>query len=212
MKQIDFYLDFVSPFAYLALMRLPEELKGLSYLVHHKPFVLGAVLKTHQNPGPAGIPPKRDWTYRHCAWLGQTLGIPFQMPAQHPFNPIGLMRLALATSNDGSINRHVAATIFQHVFVGGADANAVDRLPGLQAKLNLHHSPQDEAVKAMLRQNTDMAQKAGVFGAPAFVVDGKVFWGFDSLPMLAAYLRGEPWFEAHWNDPAGIQDGLKPVA
>jgi len=30
--------------------------------------------------------------------------------------------------------------------------------------------------------------------------------------MLAAYLRGEPWFEAHWNDPAGIQDGLKPAA
>ena len=44
MKQIDFYLDFVSPFAYLALMRLPEELEGLCYLVHHKPFVLGAVL------------------------------------------------------------------------------------------------------------------------------------------------------------------------
>jgi 2-hydroxychromene-2-carboxylate isomerase len=95
------------------------------------------------------------------------------------------------------------------VFVGGADAHAPERLQALQAGLSLRHSPQDEGVKAMLRQNTEQAQAQGVFGAPAFVVDGKVFWGFDSLPMLGAYLRGDPWFEAHWDDPQGIQDGLK---
>ena len=208
MKHIDFYLDFVSPFAYLALMRLPEELVGISYTVTHRPFVLGAVLKNHQNPGPAGIPPKRDWTYRHCAWLAHSLNIPFQMPAHHPFNPIGLLRLALATSQDGSINRHVATTFFQHVFVGGGDAHAPERLASLQASLTLSHSPQEETVKAMLRQNTEQAQKLGVFGAPAFVVDGKVFWGFDSLPMLAACLRGDPWFDAHWDEPQRVQNGL----
>lgn len=209
MKHIDFYLDFVSPFAYLALERLPQELEGISYTMTHRPFVLGAVLKNHQNPGPAGIPPKRDWTYRHCAWLGHELGIPFQMPARHPFNPIALLRLALATSDDGSINRHVATMFFKHVFVGGGDAQAPERMEALQASLTLRHSPQDEAVKAMLRQNTEQAQAQGVFGAPAFVVDGKVFWGYDSLPMLRAYLRGDPWFSAHWNDPHSIQDGLK---
>ena len=34
----------------------------------------------------------------------------------------------------------------------------------------------------------------GVFGVPAFVVDGKLFWGLDSLPMLRAYLQGDAWF------------------
>jgi hypothetical protein len=27
-------------------------------------------------------------------------------------------------------------------------------------------------------------------------VDGRLFWGVDSLAMVAACLRGDPWFEA----------------
>ena len=48
--------------------------------------------------------------------------------------------------------------------------------------------------KALLRANTEAAQAAGVFGVPAFAVDGKVFWGLDALPMLRAYLEGDAWF------------------
>ena len=47
-----------------------------------------------------------------------------------------------------------------------------------------------------------------LFGVPSFVVDGKVFWGFDALPMLRAYLEGDAWFDAQWtasaNRPVGI--------
>ena len=34
----------------------------------------------------------------------------------------------------------------------------------------------------------------GVFGVPTLLVDGKLFWGLDSLPMLRAYLDGDDWF------------------
>ncbi len=27
------------------------------------------------------------------------------------------------------------------------------------------------------------------------VVDDRLFWGLDALPMLAAYLRGDSWFD-----------------
>jgi len=36
---------------------------------------------------------------------------------------------------------------------------------------------------------------AGVFGVPSLVVDGRLFWGLDSLPMLRRYLEGDAWFE-----------------
>ena len=103
MKHITFYLDFVSPYAWLAFERLPEALEGLSYSVAYQPVLLGALLQQHANPGPAGIVPKRAWTYRHVTWLGHAQGTPLQMPARHPFNPLPLLRQALVrTATPGS--------------------------------------------------------------------------------------------------------------
>ena len=68
MKHITFYLDFLSPYAYLAFEKLPEALEGLSYSVAYKPLLLGALLKQHGTLGPAEVPAKRAWTYRHVHW------------------------------------------------------------------------------------------------------------------------------------------------
>ena len=40
MKTLTFYLDFISPYAYLAFERLPVALQGLSYAVDYKPVLL----------------------------------------------------------------------------------------------------------------------------------------------------------------------------
>ena len=198
MKHITFYLDFVSPYSWLAFQRLPEELEGLSYSVEYRPVLLGALLQQHSNPGPAGIAPKRYWTYRHVLWLGHQHGVPLQMPTQHPFNGLALLRQALACSSDGSINRFVAETLLRHVWVGGHDALDAARLEQLAQELALQLRPESDSdsVKAMLRANTDAAAARGVFGVPAFAVDEQLFWGLDSLPMLRAYLQGDPWFAA----------------
>jgi hypothetical protein len=57
-------------------------------------------------------------------------------------------------------------------------------------------------VKARLKANTDEAIAQGLFGVPTFAVDDKLFWGFDALPMLRAYLAGDGWFADHWQDAA----------
>jgi len=212
MKHITFYLDFVSPYAWLAYERLPDALEGLSYSVSYKPVLLGALLQQHANPGPAGIAPKRDWTYRHVTWLGYAQGTPLQMPARHPFNPLPLLRQALACSDDGSINRYVTGTVLRHVWQGGHDALDASRLADLAALLAEQLRPgQDttsEAPKALLRANTEAATARGVFGVPALEVDGKVFWGYDSLPMLRAYLEGDAWFGQGWESAASVAQGL----
>ncbi len=199
MKHITFYLDFLSPYAWLAFERLPLELEGLSYSVRYRPVLLGALLKQHGNPGPGGITPKRDWTFRHVAWLGHALGIPLTMPARFPFSPLPLLRQALACSDDGSVNRFVAGTVLRHVWADGQDALDPQRLETLAQALAEQTRPgqssTSEAPKALLRANTDAAIAQGVFGVPAFVVDDKLFWGLDSLPMLRAYLTGDAWFD-----------------
>lgn len=201
MKQIDFYLDFLSPYAYLAFETLPAALQGLSYQVHYKPVLLGAVLREHGLRGPAEIPAKRSFIYRQVLWLAHQHGVPMDLPAEHPFAPLPLLRLALACGTGPQPNRYICETVFRHVWRGGADANAPERLQQLAATLAPPRDPVGEAVKTQLRANTEAATAAGVFGVPALVVDGRMFWGLDALPMLRAYLEGDAWFATSvWDD------------
>lgn len=211
MKEITFYLDFVSPYAWLAFERLPQVLEGLSYRLSYRPVLLGALLKAHANPGPAGIEPKRAWTYRHVSWLGHRLGVGLEMPARHPFPPLPLLRLALECSDDGLVNRFVAGSVLRHVWQGGADALDPARLDALRVTLAEQLRADDDAperAKRLLRENTEAAAARGVFGVPSFEVDGRLFWGLDSLPMLRACLDGDAWFDAHWEQAASVPQGL----
>jgi 2-hydroxychromene-2-carboxylate isomerase len=209
MKHITFYLDFISPYAYLAFEALPEALRGLSYSVAYKPVFLGGLLKHTGILGPAEVPAKRNWVYRQTQWLAQQQGVPLDLPAIHPFNPLGLLRLAVATDPQGQPNRYVCETLFRHVWVGGADAADAQRLATVTQTLAPVQDPTGEAVKGALRSHGEAAIAADVFGVPAFEVDGKVFWGLDALPMLRAYLLGDAWFAAPvWADAPLLPSGL----
>ena len=208
MKKITFYLDFISPYAWLAFEELPQALIGLSYSVAYKPLLFAALLKHHGQLGPAEIPAKRDWTYRQVQWLAHSKGIALDLPAAHPFNPLGLLRLAVATDAKGQPNRYVCETLFRYVWEGGADAADPTRLAAITQQLAPVRQPTDDAVKAQLREHTDEAIAHGVFGVPAFEVDGKVFWGLDGLPMLRAYLDGDAWFDGpNWSAAASLPVG-----
>lgn len=191
MKQIAFYLDFISPYAYLAFEELPRALQGLSYHVVYKPVFLGGLLKHNAVLGPAEVPPKRHWIYRHVQWLAQHNGVPLDFPAAHPFNPLGLLRLAVASDARGLPNRYVCETLFRHVWVGGADAANPQRLADVTQNLAPVQDSCSDAVKAQLKAHAEEAISREVFGVPSFEVDGKVFWGLDALPMLRAYLEGD---------------------
>ena len=211
MKHITFYLDFLSPYAYLAFEHLPEALKGVSYSVSYTPVLFAGMLKHHGQMGPAEIAPKREWTYRHVLWLAHSRGIPMQMPASHPFNPLPLLRLALACAPEaepGAPNRYVCETVFRHAWRGGADAADAQRLASLVQQLAPRRDMQGEEVKAQLKTNTDDAIAQGVFGVPAFRVDDKLFWGLDALPMLRDYLANDAWFaQGHWEGVDAVKTG-----
>ena len=193
MKHITFYLDFISPYAWLAFEKLPEALKGLSYSVTYKPLLFAGLLKHHGQLGPAEIAGKREWTYRQVLWLAHQHGIRLQLPASHPFNPLGLLRLAVACDAHGTPNRYVC-----------------ERLALLTAQLAPQRDPEATEVKAQLKAHSDAAIAQGVFGVPALAVDGKLFWGLDALPMLRAFLLGDAWFDGpDWDAVAGVAQGVR---
>ncbi len=195
MQRLIFYFDVVSPFAYLAFERLPQVLEGCSYEVEYRPALFAGLLRHWGGKGPAEIEPKRAWTFRHVHWLAAQHGIALDTPAQHPFNPLPLLRLALACDPHHRLNRHLVETLFRHTWIGGADAVAPDRLAQLRVQLAPVHDPASEAVKQALRRHTDEAIAAGVFGVPTVVLQGHVFWGLDALPLLRDALVGGDWFD-----------------
>ena len=208
MKTITCYLDFISPYAYLAFEALPQSLMGVSHRMVYKPVLFAGMLKHHGQLGPAEIAGKREWTYRQVLWQAKQLGVPFDMPHAHPFNPLALLRLAVACSADGAPNRNVCEIIFRHVWQGGAVADDATRLQALVAQLKPWRASDAPEVKAQLKAHTEEAIARGVFGVPTFCVDDKVFWGLVSLPMMRAYLDGDPWFDSAWDSVASIAQGV----
>jgi len=211
MKRVVVYLDFVSPYAYLAFERLPQALEGLSYAVEYRPILFAGLLKQWGQKGPAEIEPKRAWTFRQVHWLAQRDSIRLDTPARHPFNPLALLRLAWACAPAGGTpNRRVVEALFHHVWHGGADANDTERLFDLTLRLAPSLDPASEAVKQRLRLATEAALALGVFGVPTFEAGGRLFWGADSLPMLSAALCGDPWFDGPaWDREGAPRPGIQ---
>jgi len=210
MKAITFWFDPISPYAYLAFEHLPQALEGCSYSVDYRPLLFAGLLGHWGQLGPAEIEPKRAWTFRQVAWHAHRLGIPMDTPAQHPFNPLALLRLGVASAPAGGLpNRRVVELLMHHAWRGGADANDPARLQALAATVAPQRDPASEAVKAELRAHTEVAIERGVFGVPSFELDGRLFWGLDALPMLRAALQGDPWFEGPaWADAAVPRGGV----
>lgn len=210
MKTLQFWFDPISPYAYLAFERLPQALDGLSYSVDYRPILFAGLLKAWGQKGPAEIEPKRAWTFRQIAWQAHRLGIQIDTPVQHPFNPLALLRLLHACAPEGGApNRWHCEQVFHHVWHGGADANDAQRLAELRARLALARDPDGEVVKQSLKDLTAQALARGVFGVPTIEVDGRLFWGLDSLDMLAASLRGDAWFDGpDWDAAAAQRPGI----
>lgn len=192
MKQVIWYFDFISPFAYLQ----SEVLINIStnVIFRPKPVLLAGLLKHWNNKGPAEVAPKRLFTYRHVLWLAEKAGVPLHFPPAHPFNPLFPLRLALAI--DADIEQ--TQTIFRFIWAEGRDPSD----PAEQAVLakrvgvsNPEEVVQHPRVKNELRANSEAAIAAGVFGVPTLQVDDQIFWGFDATHMMLDYLKHPAFFE-----------------
>ncbi len=190
---IRFYFDFASPYAYLAFHQLPKALEGLAYRVQYCPMSLGAIFKARQTTSPVFMPEKRAWINRHCAWLAEQAGLPFVMPAVHPFASVPWLRMALAASPHGQPSRAVVEQLFAAIWQAGNNPDDADWRHSIWQSVaqNLPEvrSVDDAAVKTELFALSDQALAHGVFGAPSCVLlhdDGssQLFWGMEGLPML----------------------------
>jgi len=183
---VDWYFDYISPFAYLQSERL-DELRAIAD-VTPRPVLFAGLLKAHGQLGPAEIPAKRVFTYRHTIWLAERQGIPITYPDGHPFNSLPLLRATLAAQCSWDFV-HAA---FRFVWQQGQLPDNTDALHKLLADHGLTADAlSTQSVKDGLKNGTDAAIEAGVFGVPTAIIGNELFWGTDAFAMLTEYV-GNP--------------------
>lgn len=204
--RVTWYFDFISPFAWLQWPRVKA--LAATQAVTLRPIVFAGLLDHHGQKGPAEIPGKREFTYRHALWRARQAGQPLNFPPQHPFNPIAALRLCIAAG------ANVTATdaIFDWIWAQGRAGDSAEALAPLAAKLGIDDvaaAIAAPAVKAQLKANFDEALAEGVFGVPTLSLDGRLFWGDDAHEFALACLRDPAvWDDAEMRRLAALPVGI----
>ncbi len=189
------YFDFVSPYAYLGWRRLPAIAARHGASVEPIPVLFAGLLNAHGHKGPAEIPAKRAWVWRNVLRKARRVGIPIGVPAFHPFNPLLALRIC-SLDRPPEERSALIGLIFDGIWQSGVHPSEPDEMSALLAGAGF---PADELLaaarrpeaKQKLREQTEAAIAAGVFGVPTFEHRGQWYWGEEELTFLDQALAGD---------------------
>jgi len=191
---IDFYFDFMSPFAYLARGRLVEIATKHDYAITYRPIELKRAKLAAGNDGPSNqqIPSKLKYMIVDLHRWAEHYGI--------PFNPItGQDSARMNIGTYFAIDRDQADTYvaegFRLGYVEGSDLNADGVLEALADAMKwnrdefMSYLVSEEGAARYERENVE-AHARGVFGVPTMTIGDEMWWGNDRLDFMDRYLAG----------------------
>jgi 2-hydroxychromene-2-carboxylate isomerase len=194
MPDVDFYFDYLSPFAYLASRAVPIVCERNGASLRFRPILFAGLLNHWGQLGPAEIPPKALYAFRACLRYATLHSIPFRTPKYHPFNPLTALRATLAAESEDE-RRRATAALYELGWARGGDLGDPAEITGALDEAGLDGPALvarggTEAVKAALKEETSAAIVRGVFGIPTMLVGEELFWGLDQVEYLELFLKG----------------------
>lgn len=191
-KTIDFYFDFMSPFAYLAHSQLPGLVQRHGYELRYRPIDLPAAKLAAGNTGPpnVSIPVKLRYLNKDLDRWAERYGIPIAFPPSLKSElPNKGVFFAEAQGQCGDYVRHA----WSYFWGEGKDMSSEELLTqiveelGWDADAFLAYVHSEEAENTY-RQINEEAQSRGVFGVPTMMIGDEMWWGNDRLDFLEQYL------------------------
>ena len=184
-KPFDFYFDFISPYSFLAHKEIRKIENKIDIKIRYKPILLGGLHNLHGIKAPAFIPAKAKHMIRDCKLIAERNNVKFKFNSYFPIRSLNLMRGVLVAEED-NIKNYYIDNIFNTVWQDGLNIN--DEIIVHKVLKNLNVNPKTFAlrstsslIKDSLRNKTNEAYEKGVFGAPTFVSNNKIFWGQDRI-------------------------------
>ena len=192
--QVQFILDYRSPYAYLA----NTQIMSMGVQIEYKPVEIVSVMKRVNNQPSPMCPPKAKYAGLDAARWAKRYGVPYS-----PNRPLLealrtgqlksdlLSRAGIAAQKLGAFHQ-VNDALFGVVWgCSAALTSAVDRLNFLTSRalpLELWDIAESAEIQELLAANGEQAIAQGVFGVPTFFVDGEMFFGNDRLDFVKAKL------------------------
>ena len=183
-KMIDFYFDFVSPYSYLAHTRIKKIKHEKKIQFNYKPILLGGLHNLLGITAPAFISSKKKYMINDCNMISKKYNINFKFNEKFPINSLYLMRGLLVI--DDKIKESYIDKIYDSYWFLNIDLSNENEINKILHSLNVDQISffkkiKDQKIKDMLKNFTQDSFDLGIFGAPTFIVNKKIFWGQDRL-------------------------------
>ena len=184
-KPLEFYFDFISPYSFLAHKQIREMENKEGLKVIYKPVLLGGLHNLHGIKAPAFIPAKAKHMVRDCKLIAEKNDIRFKFNAYFPIKTLNLMRGVLVAEED-NVKKYYIDNIFNTIWQDGLNMNDTIVIQKILQNLNINPKTfslrtTSSLIKDLLKKKTNEAYEKGVFGAPTFLVNNKIFWGQDRI-------------------------------
>ena len=200
MREIEFYFDPISPFAYLGSIQIERVAARLGRNVEWKPVLIGVTILKVMGLKPLPETPLKGPYLKHDAVrLAEYFDVPFRYHGLTGINSLAALRaFVLLKERDAGLAKLLAQKVFSRLWVRGLNMTETDDIAdeakdlGVDVPMLLRDIETDYAKDALKRQ-VDAAIQAGVFGVPYFVVDGEPIWGVDRMWMVEHWAIRHAW-------------------
>ncbi|WP_398484364.1 2-hydroxychromene-2-carboxylate isomerase [Tardiphaga sp.] len=197
-QSIDYYFSLPSPWAYIGHKPFMDLVKTYDLKVNYKPVFLGELFaETGGLPLGKRHPVRQRYRFLELQRWREKRGLDFHLkPKNWPFDgrlADGVVLAALEAGLDPNPFLHLAFPAAWENEENVGDAAVLVRLAdqaGLPGKQLVERSPSAE-ITAQYEQNQKDAQASDVFGSPAYVLNGEVFWGQDRIELLGDALKSK---------------------
>jgi 2-hydroxychromene-2-carboxylate isomerase len=190
---IRIYFDYISPYSYLAWVKVQEIAARHGRALEPVPILFAAILDARGARGPAEEPARRAYLIKDLMRRAHDLGVPLELPPAHPFNPLLPLRVT-SLPMPAEIRHALVDHLFAATWAGGGGITDRKIVASIAHEVGLPEGALADAEtpenKARLKAATEQAIAAGAFGVPTMVADGEMFFGSDSLPHLDRFLAG----------------------
>jgi len=189
-KSFYFYFDFVSPYSFIAHKEIKKLEKKYPINVKYKAILLGGLHNLHGIKAPAFIPSKARFMIRDCKMVAEKRNIKFKFNSYFPIKSLDLMRGVFIAEED-DYKKYYIDCIFDSIWKDGLNMNDQNIIEKILKNMEINPKTfflrlNSQNIKENLRKNTSEAFGKGIFGAPTFVVNNKIFWGQDRLDYALA--------------------------